>query len=125
MNFNKYDPLAKEKELVVVDVKVENGSGDPGLRDWKDSAPVVRLSEYLKSNPDQGIKLVLSDGMPALVFEPGLTKACTPKTKERWTIATNCLSLLYDALTDLRHLISIGSINLPEITAGPPGVLNS
>lgn len=124
MNFNKYDPMMRKEEKETV-VDLPSVVTTESLQDWKDSAPVVRLSEYLKSNQDQGIKLVMSEGMPALIFEPGLTKACTPKTKERWTIATNCLSLLYDALSDLRHLISIGSINLPEITAGPPGELNS
>lgn len=112
-----YDPIQKKKIT-------EETQSNNNLLSWKDSAPVVRLSEYLKANRDQGIKLILSDGHPALSFEPGLTKAITLQQKERWQIATNCLSLLHDALSDLKYLISTGRIHLPTSATGPPGDLN-
>jgi len=113
MNFNKYNPLTKKDEINVV--------VSPGLHDWKDSAPVVRLSEYLKMNRGQGIHLIISDGHPALAFEPGLTKVKTEKDRHRWQIATNCIELLFDAVSDLKQLIANGSISLPESVTGPPG----
>ena len=126
MNFNKYNPLNKKdvKNAETTQARYQATSKPAVLEDWKDSGSVVRLSEYLKANRDQGIKLILSDGHPALSFEPGLTKAITQYDKERWQIATNCLSLLSDALSDLKHLLSIGRIHLPTSATGPPGDLN-
>jgi hypothetical protein len=126
MNFDKYNPLAKDEKRNVELIQAKEQAVDipTQLEDWKDSAPVVRLSEYLKDNKDQGIKLIMSNGHPALSFEPGLTKATTTQQKERWQIATNCLSLLQDALSDLRYLISIGRIHLPTSSTGPPGDIN-
>lgn len=126
MNFDKYNPLTRDNKEDVVSIQLEGqATCKPAvLEDWRDSAPVVRLSEYLKANKDRGIKLILSDGHPALSFEPGLTKATTTQQKERWQIATNCLSLLQDALSDLRHLISFGQIHLPTSSTGPPGDIN-
>jgi hypothetical protein len=105
-----YDPIAKKTNAIGQQEQQQS------LPDWKDSAPVVRLSEYLKENPDQGIRLILSDGQPALRFEPGLTKVITEKDKDRWQVATNCIELLFDALADLKQLISTGRIKLPDLS---------
>ena len=72
-----YNPLAPKPEL------------KPPLQNWKDSVPVILLSEYLRINKHQGIRLCQSafDGEPCLHFNPGLQ----PKKNnpERWEVAEN------------------------------------
>jgi hypothetical protein len=100
----KYDPLK---------AKVEEAAN---LQSWKDSAPVIRLSEYLKKHKDQGITLYQSNGWLALVFDPGLSR--DDFKSERGQIARNASSLLIDATDDLKYLIDNGLIDIP-IRAGP------
>ena len=71
-----YDPIQNKR-------KAEEIHEDNHLLSWKDSAPVIRFSEYLKANKDQGIHLILSEGHPALCFEPGLTKIRTDEDKQQ------------------------------------------
>lgn len=124
MNFDKYQYKPKEQPVITGEMK-EAAPVTVAPDGWQDSAPVVRLSEYLKMNRDHGIHLILSDGHPALAFEPGLTKVKTDKDRKRWQIATNCIELLFDAASDLKQLIASGSITLPESVTGPPGTLKA
>jgi len=94
-----YNPLAK---------KQDNQSPPPS---WQDSAPVMRLSEYLKLHKNEGMKLYQSNGKPCLSFDPGLGLA-SMKT-DRWKIATNAIDLLQDAAGDLERMIATGLIELP------------
>jgi hypothetical protein len=88
------------------------------LQSWKDSAPVVRLSEYLKEHKDQGIKLHKKLGRPYLYFDPGLAM----DQRERWQIARNAVRFLEDAADDLKYLIEHNMVDIPvRVTnrAGP------
>jgi hypothetical protein len=103
----KYNPLKKKQEVAPVSVSAL--STDMILKSWKDSAPVVRLSEYLKIHKDQGITLHQRDGSPILSFNPGVSQHET----ERWKIAQNAALLLIDAADDLKYLIANGLIDIP------------
>lgn len=132
MNFDKYNPLKAKVEDkpqitresgadmtqkgLTIAHKVEESTK---LQSWKDSAPVIRLSEYLKKHREQGIKLYQSNGRLALVFDPGLSR--DDFNSERGQIARNASSLLIDADDDLKYLIDNGLIDIP-IRAGPSWV---
>lgn len=88
------------------------------LDSWKDSAPVMRLSEYLKAHKDQGIKLCKSNGKPRLIFKPGLGLA-DMKT-ERWQVALNAIDLMQTASHDLKILMLNDLIDIKNDGAGPP-----
>jgi len=127
MNFDKYNPLKVEDKPQIT---IKSGAIDPGfplqkvskveettkLQSWKDSTPVIRLSEYLKKYKDQGIYLYQRDGKPYLYFDPGLDR--NDMKSERWKIAQNTITLLIDAAHDLMFLIDNGLIDVP-IRAGP------
>ncbi|MEN6620003.1 MAG: hypothetical protein ABFD50_00410 [Smithella sp.] len=98
MNFDKYNPLKQSK---------------PPLQDWKESVPVILLSEYLRIHKDKGISLYVSsvDGEPCLHFNPPLKPSEMGST--RWEVTNNACAFLMDAADDLRELISSGLIKLP------------
>ena len=81
------------------------------LQSWKDSAAVIRLSEYMKAHKDHGIKLYQANGEPMLRFEPGL--GCADMKTKRWQIAKNIMVLLIDAADDLKYLIANNLIDIP------------
>jgi len=85
---------------------------DEELQSWKDSAPVIRLSEYLKSNPQHGIKLYQENGKPILSFDPGL-RGGKNMDVERWSVACQAVDLYHGALMDLDYLLSHGLIDIP------------
>ena len=87
-----YNPLAKKKEL------------KPPLQDWKESVPVILLSEYLKMKSDAGINLRQNDGLPCLCFDPGSRSV---------QIVEEVRVLFEDAMFDLIELINSGKIELP------------
>ena len=122
MNFDKYQYKPKEQTAIPGELK-EAAPVAGGPESWRDSASVLRLSEYMKDNQDHGISLVMKDGQPALHFDPPLTKK-TDQNVERWKVAENCHYLLFDvdygALPDLLRLIELGKIRLPGMLAGPP-----
>lgn len=99
MDLNKYDLPKEQKKR---------------LADWKESVPVVVLSDALKiAGRKHGISIYLDDdGRPTLHFNPGL------KGKDigsnRWTIAENVCELFIDAVPDLLLLIANKKIMLPE-----------
>jgi hypothetical protein len=94
-----YNPLAIKKEV------------KPPLQNWKESVPVILLSEYLKTRGDFGIKLCHDNGSPCLCFNPGLSRA--DKETGRWAIAEIVEGLFMDAADDLKELIANGKIDLP------------
>jgi hypothetical protein len=99
---DKYDPLkGKEPEP----------AAPLGPQSWKDSAAVVRLSEYMKMHNDRGIHLYQRKGRPYLFFDPGI--AGEDKDTERWKIAVNTTVLFFEAVDDLECLISKGMIDVP------------
>jgi hypothetical protein len=80
------------------------------IQSWKDSAPVVRLSEYMKAHKDHGIKLYQANGEPMLRFEPGL--GCADMKTKRWQIAKNIMALIIDAADDIKYLIAHNLIDI-------------
>jgi hypothetical protein len=116
--------LAKLKEkynpLQVVPGKISQAqatSSNATLTSWQDSAPVSRLSIYMKEHgAAAGIRLCQSKGKPHLTFDPGL--GCADMKTERWQIANNTIVLLIDATDDLKYLIANGLINLPIANKG-------
>lgn len=115
----KYDPLKSAPPPS----EPQPGGGLPPalpkeLSSWQDSAAVVGLSEYLKQNKTQGIKLYqTADGRPALYFLPGLGKA--DLNTERWHIAQQSFVLFDAALPDLELLLDAGLLTLPTNPAQP------
>jgi hypothetical protein len=100
IDFDKYNPLKSQEPTA------------PKLKNWKDSAPVMCLSEYLKLQKNHGIHLYrTSEGKPSLCFEPGLNHK--DWQGERYRVATEAARLLLAAADDLKYLISEGLIALP------------
>lgn len=82
------------------------------LTSWQDSAPVSRLSIFMKEHgAAAGIRLVQSNGKPHLIFDPGL--GCADMKTERWKIVNNITALLIDAVDDLKYLIANNLIDVP------------
>ena len=101
IDFEKYNPLKDTKATA------------PRLTNWKDSALVMSLSEYLKQHTNQGIKLYQSeDGKACLCFSPGL--GTDDMKTERWRIANEAERLLLAAADDLNQLLANGMIVLPN-----------
>jgi hypothetical protein len=85
---------------------------------WTDSAPVVRLSAYLKKHKDQGIELITRNGRPTLHFTPPIRRG----QAERMDHASTALTLMQEAHHDLMFCIENRLINLREhyyIIVGP------
>jgi len=109
----KYQPVGSDSALQsqssgIIEIETPKDSKDDVARrlmfnNWKDSAPVMRLSLYLKQHADQGIRLVLKRqcGRPCIQFSPGLKR----EPEDRWKIASNAISLFEEALPDLRYLL--------------------
>jgi len=106
MNFEKYNPLAKKN-----DRQGDTIPDPPPLNSWRDSKPIVDLSDFLKMHQDQGIKLCQRDRDVVLMFEPGLTTH--DKQTGRWAICNDAVELMMLASDDLHDLISRGLLELP------------
>lgn len=113
MNLKKYDPLTKRKSdqshgelprLTVIPLDDDTEYGQIT------SAPVIRLIEYLKMNPDYGVILYERDGSVGLRFESGISSE--ELKMEQGKIFINMFNLLKDAAADLKTLISQG-IKIP------------
>lgn len=98
MDLNKYD--------------IQKQENPPRISDWKESTPVILLSEYLKMKKECGIRLCDDDGIPAICFRPGLKSGDIGG--ERWQIAENVCDLFLDAVPDLLALMKSGKIDLPR-----------
>lgn len=68
-----------------------------------DSAHALRLLSYLDRHRDLGIRLVASEGCPALRFDPGLNVSAMGT--DRWGVAMAAVDLLHDAAPDLISII--------------------
>jgi hypothetical protein len=97
---DKYNPLKGIETQTVA-----------ALQSWKDSAAVIRLSEYLKQHKDRGIYLYQRNGRPYLYFNPGIVKE--DRDIERWHIAFNMTVLFFEAVDDLEYLLNKGLIDIP------------
>ena len=103
---NIYKPLATKEGQ-------PNTNDTPPPLSWRDSAPVVALSSYLREHGGQGIRLYNSPaGTPALCFKPGLNK--NDWEGERGRIATEAAHLLLLAVDDLNYLINNALLVLPN-----------
>jgi hypothetical protein len=111
MDFDKYNPLNSQPAILPSAIPGEN---DLSLTSWQDSAAVIRLSEYLKKHPAQGIKLCRRRSTPVMSFYPGLLAG--DLETERWRVANAALELFLDALDDLTKLLSRSLIDLPHST---------
>lgn len=100
IDFNKYNPIQK-----------------PPLKDWKESAAVVLLSEFLKLKKEFGLSLYNDGGVPCLTLNPGMTKEDIGS--ERWMIVEEAYVLFMNAVDDLVELIGGGKLVLPLKQAGP------
>jgi hypothetical protein len=78
------------------------------IKEWTDSAPILRLSAYLKKHKD--MELVIIDGNPALHFAPPIKR----NQKERIHHASIAYELLQEARADLVYCIKNGLITLNE-----------
>jgi hypothetical protein len=97
-----YNPLAKKENSKSL------------FESWKDSVPVVLLSDALKIvGKKHGIRLrITDDGRPSLLFNPGLNKKDIGS--ERWSIAEQVSELFVDAIDDLILLMKYKKIELPK-----------
>jgi len=87
---------------------------EPWIESWRDSAAVVRLSEFIRENRHHGIHMIIKYGRPVLHFNPGLRRG----NQERWDIAMRAEILFHEAVDDLMKLIERKKIELPERVQG-------
>ena len=90
MNFNKYD---RKKPTT------------PALKSWNESESVVLLSEFIKQNKAEGIKLYINNGAPCLLFINGTRSI---------DIIEAATVLLENASDDLMELIGNDLLSLPN-----------
>lgn len=119
-----YNPLAKRVEPQDV-VPTQGGAYPiscvrPGpdrqpLNSWHDSAPIMRLSAYLKENKEHGITIIIRGrgSVPSIHFNPGL---CRKDMDVRWQIAHETERLFWDAFEDMSGLMKMGKLKLPELS---------
>jgi len=116
-----YNPLAKRDEPQDMVSNPSLGdttscghdSNHQPLNSWQDSAPIMRLSAYMKETKEHGITIISRCHIPALHFNPGL---CRKDPDDRWQIAYNIERLFWEAFEDLKGLIKIGRLELPELS---------
>jgi hypothetical protein len=100
---DKHDPYVQSKAII---------------KEWTDSAPVVRLSAYLKKHKNQGMELITRNGQPTLHFTPPISRWQV----ERMDHASVALTLMQEAHHDLMFCIENRLIDLREhfvFIAGP------
>lgn len=82
------------------------------VSDWKESEPVVLLSQFMAEYRAQVFYLCQDGaGTPVLHMEPGVT----PAAPERWELACQAVDLLAEANEDLVHLLGIGALVLKQM----------
>lgn len=102
------------RSMPALDAADISESGSPrGFGHWQDSAPVLRLSAYLRANRDAGIILCCRGDAPCLVFCPPLRRSDIGSM--RWAIAEHAYDLVVDATRDLSILIRSGIIATEDI----------
>lgn len=113
--FRKEDvPDPSVRSMPALDVANISKPGSPrGFDHWNDSAPVLRLSAYIRANRDAGIILCRRGDAPCLVFEPPLRRSDIGSM--RWAIAEHAYDLAVDATRDLSILIRSGIISMDDM----------
>lgn len=119
--YSNHSIQVKDPDPVIVGLDMADGPDQTSVAmvdkkgvtvlDWKDSAPVRRLSYFIKENSAAGFFLQQTrDGKPVLHFDPPL------KMKEddpdRWELAMDALFLFDEARDDLAGLIFNGGLTL-------------
>ncbi len=84
------------------------------IESWRDSFEVSELSSFLKENSKYGVRLCNRKGEPVLRFIPPLDLL----DPDRIDFANTVIEMLGFALKDLRYLMSMNLIQLPEVTHG-------
>jgi hypothetical protein len=93
--------------------------GNQELNSWKDSEPVVALSQFIKSNSILGAHLVSDklNGQLSIQFNPGLTS----QEPDRWKLGAEATDLFFKAKDDLAWLMHRSMIKLKQCGyIGPP-----
>lgn len=119
MDTDKYNPIKKEisNDYNAASMYSEpDGISGSEFGSWQDSAPVMRLSAFLRANRNAGIRLCRRGNAPCLVYDPPLRRSDIGSM--RWSIASNSYDLAVDAKRDLAMLIRSGRIPLPDLDAG-------
>jgi len=106
----KYDPFRAQ---VNEPSNVQTQKSGPALEHWTDSAPVIRLSEYLKKHDD--IQLITRHGVPVLKFVPPIKRNQT----ERLNRAGIARYLFIEALDDILYLMNNGALSLQTESISP------
>ena len=95
------------------DPDLQTGISGSEFGSWQDSAPVMRLSAFLRANSDAGIRLCRRGDSPCLVFDPPLRRSDIGSM--HWAIASHAYDLAIDATRDLAMLIRAGIITTEDI----------
>lgn len=126
---SNYGVSAPEKmpvvEVAAVDVPAEPAAAAVnGPDSWENYPWIVGLRKHLKESPGLGAKLFQSDdGRVSMVFKPGLDF----ENQERFQAARDALTLLENAVDDIKRLVAAGGMRLPRMPqneyAAPPKVM--
>ena len=108
--------MSREKIKSKYGMSMQKPAAGPELTIWKDSAAVVKLSEFIQANRHHGIHVITKDGRPVLHFNPGLNRG----SRERWDAALKAELLYAEAIDDLMQLIRNYKVTLPDHDADPP-----
>lgn len=116
IGYNRRDQLPTPAERCMPEAEDWNNPapGSPcAINRWQDSAPVMRLSAYLRANRDAGIRICRRGDAPCLVFDPPLRRSDIGSM--RWAIASHAYDLAVDAKLDLAMMIRVGIITTEDI----------
>jgi hypothetical protein len=94
---------------------IEKQKAPPQFNNWKESLPVVLLSDAIKiTGKKYGIGLHVDDDMrPTLCFTPGINAGDIGS--ERWSVAYQVVEYFLAAIDDLNELIASGQLNLSAV----------
>jgi len=118
MDTDKYNPIKKEisndNNTSSTNTGTDKISGSE-FGSWQDSAPVMRLSAFLRANRDAGIRLCRRGDAPCLVFDPPLRRSDVGSM--RLGSAEHAYDLAIDPKRDMAMMIRAGIITIDDIGA--------